>query len=370
MNKKTITIIVIIVILGGIFWWSNAKKQDIPDTSAGEKIKIGVLALLSGEGAAWGESAKRGIDMAVEEYKNINPDAIVEVIYEDTGGDTKKAVAGLQKFISLDNVDAVIGPLLQTEVAAVAPIIAEKNIPVVTPSYAPAPNRPNLKNPLSLWLDGTVESERMAAYVATQGIKTIGVIGTKDGWESEVSNAFAKKVQELGISVVGLEIVQPDVADMRLSVTKIISQKPDAIFIGTGFQFINSVTALSQLQYKGKLYSIEVDSYFAEQTADKIDSMQFIAPDFYSSDFMKKFEQKYSVRPGIPAGQAYDSANLLLSVLEKSDNPQEAIESFSKMTSYQGVSGNIQFMPDGKTFLPTALFDLKKGEISRVVELK
>ncbi|GAF76750.1 unnamed protein product, partial [marine sediment metagenome] len=158
-----------------------------------ETIKIGAMLILSGGGAAWGQASQRAIDLAVEEVNNVGGinGKKIEIIYEDTQGSASKAVSIYNKFKDIDNVIAIIGPNLQTEVSAIAPLAEKDGFPIITPSYAPIENRPNPKNPLMIMLDPIIEAEQMAEYVYDQGIKTISVLGTQDSWDEEVSTAFA-----------------------------------------------------------------------------------------------------------------------------------------------------------------------------------
>ena len=55
-NRTMLWFVVIAVIVAGVFVMNRQKESGA--------IKIGVLSILSGDGAARGESAKRGFDLA------------------------------------------------------------------------------------------------------------------------------------------------------------------------------------------------------------------------------------------------------------------------------------------------------------------
>lgn len=337
-----------------------------------ENIKIAALLSMSGDASAWGENAQKAIELATEEFNQkggVNGRKI-EMIYEDTGGDPKRAVAAFQKVTTIDRVIAVLGPLNQTEDAAVVPLIDQDNIPMIIPGYLPPQNRKDLTNPLIVWMDAELEAGRLAEYVFNQGIHTVGIIGTLDAWESTVSNAFAERFKAVGGTITDTEIVQPDSSDMRLSATKVIASKPQAIFLGTYYQFVNSAKALSDQKYSGKLFGIEVDDYLAGETEKWSSGLIFIAPDYYTNDFTRAFTSKYGRAPGLPAGQSYDAANLLFSLLEKSIDRDDILKSMNEFSSYDGVSGQLMILSDGRPSLPTALFELKEGKVVRIGELK
>ncbi len=361
--NKTAKIIIGIVIIIVVIWLGYSYYQEPINN---ESVKIGTLLILSGDGAAWGENAKNGIDMALDEFREKYPNKQIEIIHEDTGGETKKAVSGYQKLVNIDKVNAIIGPLFQTEVAAIASLAEKDKIPVITPSYAPIGNRPNPRNPLMIWMNPTIEAERMAEYVYSQGVGSVGIIGTRDSWENEISEAFSLKFNSLGGEVLAKEIVQPDTSDIRLTITKVLDKNPEAIFLGTYYQFVQAVRPIKELGFEGKLYSIEIDFYLANETKQFSDGLQFISPESYGEGFIKKFENKYGEKPGIPAGQAYDAANILFSFLEKSSDKNGILKQMENFKEYNGASGKIIITSDNKTLLPTAIFELQNGEAVKI----
>jgi len=365
-NKKIIIAVAIILVVVLVGWRLYEGRQQ------GGVIKIGALLSLSGDAAAWGQNAQEAISLAVAEInqKGGIHGKQVQIIYEDTAGDAKQAVSACQEVTSVDHVAAILGPLTQTELSSIIPIVDKDDVPVIAPDYIPLQNRGNLSNPLLVWMDAQTEASRMAQYVWSQGIRTVGVAGTLDSWENTVSTAFAQEFQSLGGIVTKEEIVQPDAADMKLPMAEITATHPQAIFLGTYYQFVNSTKTLHDLGYKGRLYSIEVDDYLAGQTHEWTQGLQFIAPDFYTSDFMNAFKAKYGVAPGLPAGQAYDAANILFSFLDRGESQSNILQEMKNFHEYNGVSGELQVTPDGRTLLPTALFEIEAtGTIQRISSL-
>lgn len=70
---------------------------------------FGVVLPLTGTNAFYGEYARQGIDLAVEDINKgggING-RLLKVVYEDAGGDSVKAAAVVKKLVELDDVDAL-----------------------------------------------------------------------------------------------------------------------------------------------------------------------------------------------------------------------------------------------------------------------
>lgn len=367
--KKILPIIIIILIVavGGYFAFN--KKEQPSDQGP---IKIASLLSLTGGASAWGENAKKGIELATEEINNqggINGRQI-NMIYEDTASDPKRTVSVFQLATDVEHVTAIIGPLNQTETASVIPLIGQTGIPSIAPGFLPIRDRKDLNNPVLIWTDAESEAGTMAQYVYDQGIRKVGVVGTLDAWEQTVTNGFVNKFKALGGTVTDVEVVQPSASDMKLPVTKVLATKPESIYLGTYYQFVNSAKEISNLGFQGKLFSIEVDDYLAGETSKWTSGLQFIAPDYYSSDFIKKFTDKYGIAPGLPAGQSYDAANILFSFLKKSTKQADILEAMKNFKEYNGASGKLTITEDGRSHLPLAIFQLNSGKVSKVQSLK
>ncbi len=360
--KIIIGIIIAIVIIGGTWYGVSRNKEEE------EVVTVGAMLILSGDAAAWGQAAQRGIELAANEANKeggINGRKI-KVIYEDTQGVASNAVSAYEKLTKIDKVEVIIGPLSQTEVSTIAPLADKDKFPVITPSYAPISNRPNPRNPLLIWLDPTVESGEMADYVYEEGVRTISVLGTQDSWEKEVSKAFADKFKSLGGDIFFRDLLNIEETDVKTVALKAIKDNPDAVFLGTYYQFINLTKTLSELGYQGKLYSIEIDEYLANETKLFTSGLEFISSDLYRESFRKKYQETYGEKSNIPAGQSYDTMNILVSFLRKDSTREGLLDAFERFEEYDGVSGVIKMTDDNKTIIPTAIYELNKGLIKRL----
>ncbi|MEA1929756.1 MAG: penicillin-binding protein activator [Patescibacteria group bacterium] len=362
---------IIIIIIAALFLgWAWGGDDQAP--ASGEPIRIGVLVPLSGDAAAWGENAKQGIDLALlalrekclAEKCESTP---VELIYEDTRGEARQTVSAYQKLTNIDKVNGIIGPISQTAMASLIPLIEQNPIPVIAPSYVSPEARRNPRNPLLIWTDVQVEAERMAEYVFGQGARSVAILGSLDAWESEVSQAFEQKFKDLG-GETSIELVQPNTLEVKTTVTKLLANKPDAVFLGTYYQFINATKTLAEFNFEGSVYGIEVDQYLATETRPRSNGLQFIAPDFYNPNFVDQFEEMYGRKPGIPSGQAYDAASIFFGLWRSAGNKDDVVRAMEDFETHNGVSGEITITPEHITLMPTAIFEVEDGEIIRLEE--
>ncbi len=368
MKKQTFLIVGIILAIAIIIGITSTGFLILKEKD--NNLKIGAMLYLTGEGSSLGEASYNGIELAIKEINEkggINGRQI-KIIYQDTKGDSKEAISIYNKFKDIDKVTAIIGPNFQSEMSALVPLIEKDNFPIIAPSYVSKENRVNFSNPLLIWQDPSLEAEKFAEYIFNNNIKKIAIIGTLDSWEKEVSTVFRDKFLELGGEVSYFELVLPDTQNMSISVLKATSNNPDAVFIGSYYVFLETVKKIYESNYSGEVFSIEIDDYLASESKYYSNNLIFISPDFYSNEFVQKYFEEYNIQASIPAGQAYDSTKILLSILEKTNDREKIIYEFSKIEKYTGVSGEIIFK-DGKTELPLAIFKINNGKIEKIENL-
>ena len=111
----------------------SAMEAELPDV-----IKIGFIGPLTGGAAGYGQDIKSG----VEYYYTQNPTIAgkkVKVIYEDGKCNGQDAASAVQKLINVDKVKVIIGGLCSGETLAMAPIVEQAQVLIISPgSSSPA----------------------------------------------------------------------------------------------------------------------------------------------------------------------------------------------------------------------------------------
>jgi branched-chain amino acid transport system substrate-binding protein len=101
-----------------------------------DKVRIGVLVPLTGDTANFGISSSNAIRMAADEVNKaggINGKQI-ELLVQDDRSDPTEAANIATKFVSQDEVHAILGEVGSTRTLAAAPIAQNAKIPMLTPS--------------------------------------------------------------------------------------------------------------------------------------------------------------------------------------------------------------------------------------------
>src|SRR5689334_817006 len=107
-----------------------------PQAGGGDKVRIGVFMSLTGTTANFGISSVNGIKMAADEVNKaggINGKQ-VDILVQDDRSDASEAATIVTKFVTQDQVHAVLGEVASSRSIAAAPIAQNAKIPMLTPS--------------------------------------------------------------------------------------------------------------------------------------------------------------------------------------------------------------------------------------------
>ncbi|HET7615544.1 MAG TPA: ABC transporter substrate-binding protein, partial [Bacillales bacterium] len=216
---------------------SSSSSSDNGDTSgsgsssdSAVSAKIGVISYLSGPGAAYGEAITNGLKLA---KKEINKEGKVHVnlVIEDSAGKADQALSAAQKLINSEQVDAIIGPTLSTEMQVVGPVANQNQVPIMGTSTTAA-GIPQIGK--YVFRDSIPESQAIPAAmkkaVDKYKVKKVAIMyGNDDVFTKSGYDTMKKAAADMGLKVLTTQTFQKGQSDYKAQLTKIKNLKPDMI---------------------------------------------------------------------------------------------------------------------------------------------
>ena len=351
MNKNTkyiIWLVVLVIVIGGAYVLFNKPKQAL-----GEIIKIGSILILTGEGASWGEAARNGIDLAVEE---INDEGGVigrplVVIHEDDESDPKKAVSAFKKLTAADGIKFIIGPNWSHTGLAVAPLASESKVVMISPSLGVKEFNESSQYLFNTWPHDEILSRNLAEYVYNKGYRKVALFGAQQVWVKDQTAAFKGKFEELGGKVELLFEPLITDTDPRANILKLKNTPGiDAVIFTSDGQDITAITAKKIKEFGIKLptYSITLDRKIISNCEGACDGWIFLTFLTPVADFEKKYKEKYDREVEIGSDSAYDAIMMLTGAMTRTNSTDvEQIKTYlASIKEYSGASGKL--VSDGK----------------------
>jgi branched-chain amino acid transport system substrate-binding protein len=343
-----VVVVVLIIIIG--FVSSGSKEKGADD------IIIGAPLSFTGSAAVDALNIKRGVDMAV---KDLAAQGVsVKVVYEDDGTDPKRTISAVNKLVSVDKVQAIIGPTWgYLGDAASATLDKAKLV-----SFAPA-NTSEFSNAGKYAFYGATKNAQKrsatAEWLVSQGAKRVAIIVDKSGWGLSNEEAFKLAIQDAGAEAVVIEEIPfgQEESLMPSVFAKIRAAKADSILM-TGYDEGVTLTIKRSQEMKAGLPIL-----FATQIFDKLiesgtvhilptDNFSYLYTE-YGKEFVDKFKSEYGEEPGLYADRAYDGLMILVNGLQKKDVSQDLSGYIRSHTKHVGFAREYSFDEKG---------DIKGGE--------
>jgi branched-chain amino acid transport system substrate-binding protein len=218
--------------------------------SARAEIKIGVDLALTGPNASLGIPYRKGLDALPKEIAGES----VTLIVLDDASDPSTAVKNAQKLINDDKVDLLIGPSSTPAVFAIAPVASSAHVPEIALSPVELGAKESewvvtIPQPGSIWIQPILKD------MAKRGVKTVAYIGFSDPWGDLCFNALKNAAPAHNIEIVADERYARTDSSVTGQVLKMLSKKPDAIFVGaSGTPGALPHLTLAERRWTGPMY--------------------------------------------------------------------------------------------------------------------
>jgi branched-chain amino acid transport system substrate-binding protein len=298
-----------------------------------DPIKIAYALVVSGPDANLGEDSKRGIEIAIEDRKEIQGHSI-SLSGEDDGCGAEGGQAAGTKLSADPTIVAVIGTSCSSAAVPAIPLITRAGKVMVSPSNtAPALTKPDRSPDFAGYLR-TAHNDKVQGAVAAKfafeqlKVKKAATIHDGSPYAEQLQAVFADEFKKLGGQITAQEAIGPTDTDMRPVLTKIAAGKPEMIyypiFVAAGGHVTTQARQISGLE-NVKLMSADgtyaVD--FIKAAGDAAIGVYHSSPDFTAfaggyADFKAKHKAKYGEDPlSAFHAHAYDAANIIFAAIDK-----------------------------------------------------
>ncbi len=355
MNKKGLLILAVVVVAAGVLLAIVLTRN----TSDGDTIKLGATFPLTGEVASYGQKAKRGIELAVEEI-NATGGVLgrkIEVDFQDDRHDKKEAVSIVTKFATIDRVPVIFGSAGSSVTLAIAPVANRNKVVLVSPISSSA----TLSTEGGPFFFRTVpaddlQAEMLANWVYESGARNVAIVYTNNSWGKPLTDGFKARFTELGGKVLLAEGVSESSTDFRTIIAKLKSLDGlDAVVSPTypkdGGNFVRQAKelGLAKPMYGGDNWG---SPEFLEIAANAAEGVFYTAPSENTSSeyeaFAKRYQAKFGEAPDVFGAYSYDAAMAIFKAIEAcgSTDPEKIRDALLKV-SFTGASGDVAFRPNG-----------------------
>lgn len=362
-----------------------AERDDTGGTGAdGKVVKIGLIAPIEGPLAPLGRGIMNAVQLAVDQANEANriEGWTIEFVPLDDTGNAQKGQNAAARLAGDRDVAAVIGTLNSSVAEAVAPLLAQSDLAMVSPA--------NTNPKLTMGLEWQTKPARLypnyfrvvctdreqGAFAAKYAYDDLGkrrvvAIHDKKTYGQGLATIFSEEFRKAGGTVVETIEINPGEGDYRTAVTRAKGRNPDMIFYGGEFPEAAVVAKnMAQLDLKApgvvllggdgivdqtfitNAGGAAAEGHYATNvgaTADLLPAAKAFVDEYAAANF----KEPYSAY----GPQAYDAGNVVIAALAEVLAGKDAVDASVRReviaalqdVSYEGVLGKTSFDQFGDT---------------------
>jgi branched-chain amino acid transport system substrate-binding protein len=321
------------------------------------ELKIGFVSALSGPGIGWGMGMLGGLELAAEDVNNAGGIPIgdttytIKVIAYDDKYTGPGAVQAVQRLISQDGVNIIVGPLGSVPMLAIADVTESNKVLVFSNSYTTKALSAKKPHTFRLTPTSMEFSEPFLKWLAKNHpqLKTTAIFGPNDESGKEVASHNEKGYDKVGIKILTKEFYERGTQDFVPLLTKVIALKPDIIDLDGSTPADSGVILKQarQLGFQGQIVktggpgTLEI----IRVAGDAADGFLYVSPwdpnDPKVRTLMERFEAKYKM-PYNPLGvYFYEGGHMLFDAIKQAKTfSTEGLKKFVEgQSEYKGLLG-------------------------------
>ena len=330
------------------------------DTSAsGAAFKIGGTGPLTGAAAIYGNAAKNGAQIAVDEINAAGGDIQFELNYQDDEGDAEKAVNAYNTLKDW-GMQISLGSVTSKPCEATAAETYSDRIFALTPSASSTATTEGKDNMFQMCFIDPTQGVLAADKIAEKqlGTKIAIIYKNDDVYSTGIHDKFVEEAKAKGLQIVSEQtFTDASANDFSVQLNDAKSKGADLVFLPIYYQPASLIlTQAHDMGFQTTFFGVDgMDGILTMEGFDTslAEGLMLMTPfnadstDEKTAAFVKKYQEQFGEVPNQFAADAYDCVYAYKQALENAgatpdmsaeDLCDKMIEQFTSMT-FDGLTG-------------------------------
>lgn len=362
--KKTLSMLLagmmLVTALAGCSGNNDAAQSGGDDNAAasGTVFKLGGTGPLTGANAIYGNAAKNGAQIAVDEINAAGGDIQFELKYEDDESDAEKAVSGYNSLKDW-GMQLSLGSVTSKPCEATAAKTFEDRIFALTPSASSTATTEGKDNMFQMcFIDpaqGVLAAESIDAHKL--GTKIAIIWKNDDVYSTGIHDTFIKEAKDKGLEIVSdTTFTDASATDFNVQLNDAKSKGADLVFLPIYYQPASLIlTQANVMGYAPKFFGVDgMDGILTLENFDTslAEGLMLLTPfnadDEKNKGFVEQYVEQFGETPNQFAADAYDCVYAYKQALEAAGATPDMsaeelcgkmVEQFTSMT-FDGLTGS------------------------------
>ncbi|MEP4768486.1 MAG: ABC transporter substrate-binding protein [Roseibium sp.] len=344
------------VALGAVITVSSSVAQETekPEEKKRERLRIGLMATLSGPAAIYGEHMRDGFMLAVKQSNGGLGGLETSVIIRDDKLDPEHALKEVTELIEENGIDILVGVNFSRIMHAIHdPVVRTRTLFIGTNSGpAPIAGRKCSRYFFSTASQDDQVHETMGRYASLKGFQQVVTIAPDFEASRDAISAFRRHFKG---TIARQWFPKLGQSDFTKELNEIAEMEPDAIYAfmpsGMGVGLINQfhTSGIKGIVPFLSAQTVNAASLpFTGEKAEGLLSAAHWAPNLdnqANKRFVREFGRMYNYPPSIYAAQGYDAAKLIHYSLELTGGQKngDVLMSAISAAPFESVRGDFRF---------------------------
>ncbi|SEN18881.1 amino acid/amide ABC transporter substrate-binding protein, HAAT family [Roseovarius tolerans] len=331
--------------------FAMAGAMSLAAIGAQAEVKVGMITTLSGGGASLGIDVRDGFMLAVEQSGRDD----IEVVIEDDQRKPDIAVQLSDKMIQAEKVDVLTGIIWSNLAMAVVPGAVAQGKFYLSPNAGPSAlaGKGCHQNYFNVAWQNDNLHEAAGAYANDAGYKNSFILAPNYPAGQDALTGYKRMYEG---ELAGEIYTQLGQTDYAAEIAQVRASGADSVFFflpgGMGISFLKQYADSGvDLPVVGPAFSF--DQGILQAVGDA--ALGVVNTSQWSKDidnptnaaFVESFQAKYDRLPSLYASQGFDTANLLISAMEKADvSDADAFRAALEAAEFDSTRGDFAFGPN------------------------
>ncbi len=361
----------------GLLLAPGCKKND---STASDEIVIGEFASLTGATASFGQSAHKGVRMAVDETNAAGGvlGKKVRLVTEDDQSKPGEAATVVRRMISRDKPVAIIGEVASSRSLEAAPIAQENKIPMVSPASTNPKVTETGNYIFRVCFIDPFQGAVLSKFMLQKGwTKAAILMDVKQDYAVGLTEFFKEHFLKNGGTIVSEQSYSSGDKDFKAQLTSIRGEKPDAVLVAGYYNEAGLIAGQArELDMNVPLLGGDGwDSPSLVEVAGDAMNGHYFSNHFSSEDkspavqnFLARFRDKYKEVPDAMAALGFDATMLVFDAIRRAgttDGPALR-DALAASRDFPGVTGTITLDENRNATKPAVMLQVQDGKFRYV----
>lgn len=345
-----------------------------------DEVKIGVVLPLSGALSGYGQPSQKGVDLInAMEPKLANGDTVKLVIIDDKS-DKVEAANAMQRLVSSDKVDAVIGEVTSTNTLAMTKMAEDTKTPLISPTATNDRVTRNREYVSRVCFSDSFQGV-VGANLASRDLKAKKaaiMFDSSNDYSVGLARAFRNQFVKNG-GTIAVEVQAPGGSkDFKAQLSTVKSHNVDMIYMPI-YYTEGALIAVQAKQLGLKVPVVGGDGLAADPIFFKLgqDAVEgYMTTDYYSPNakeqtpdgekFIQAWTTKYNEPTHTWGAMTADAYKMIVAAMNKCSDPHDRVcvnENLRATTNFTGITGTLT-LKDGDAIRPAVINEVKNGQLA------